>query len=882
MGMFTSDRARRDGRVTVVQLFAALMSFVVLSVMGGFLLAGVALPAVTAAGSAAHGTSELFEELPEQLQETRLPQQSNIYARDGETLLATFYDQNRTVVPLEEISPWLQKAVVSIEDRRFWLHNGVDGEGLIRALYVNATRDDMQGASTLTQQLVKNILLQDAINRGDSEAEEAADEVSVNRKIREMRLAMAFEDRLNNELGDECTTDPTVDCGKEEVLQQYLNIAQFGPRIYGVETAAQYYFSKPASEVNAIEAATIAGVTQNPSRWDPTRVFDEDEDNYENATIRRNQVLTAMHRDGHITDAELSAYTAVTVEETLNVSPTRLGCATSEDAPFFCDYVTKIISSHDIYNTDDMSGAQLLEQGGLEIVTTLDIDMQRIANEELLNSLPADNEHGFAMAMVATDPNNGEILSMAQNRVFDPSAEAPNSTAINYTVDRQWGGSRGFSPGSTFKPVVLAEWLNTGRALNQVVSGSRQEWTAENFAETCHGPALNSGEVWRPGNVGGTSAGQMSVLQATARSINTAYAAMASQLDMCDLAAMAETLGFERSDGAGFEAIPSSTLGTQNASPLTMAEVYQTFANRGVHCESIAILSITDAEGNDIEVPPTDCNRVISEELADGVTWALQEVMTTGSGRYTQLDGRPSAGKTGTAQDNTHTWFAGYTPQLLSVFWLGHPDRDVPQQFMTIGDTYANYFYGSTVAAPTWEAFMERSLEGAEVLSMPGVSDDMLYGVPIRVPDVTGRSEYGARLALNEVGFSASGDSVPVFSSEYEPGTVVGQSPAAGTMLRPGNLITLRVATDQRPGWWDNWPQDWDRNVAPDDYWGSTWPPSEFSSNPPNGWVQQCVDGDQWNEDTGQPCPGYEDQFDDDAEETSQQSGRGNRGGRNG
>lgn len=880
MGFLTSSGVRRDGQVTAVQLLSALLAFVAFSVIGGFLLAGIALPAVTVAGSAANGTAELFEELPDELANPQLPQQSNIYARDGKTLLATFYSQNRVVVPLEEISPWMQKAVVAIEDKRFWDHNGVDGEGLMRAAYVNLTSPETPGASTLTQQLVKNTLLTDALSKPEgsderAEAEKAATEVSLPRKIREWRLAMAFEENLNAQIGSECDGEnPAVDCGKEEVLQQYLNIAQFGSNsIYGVEAAAQYYFSKPAAELSAIEAATIAGVTQNPSRWDPTRVFAEGEDNYKAGKQRRDTVLLVMYEQGMITEEEFQEYLDVPVEDTLNISRPKVSCAAATDAPFFCDYVTKVIRYDEVFNSDGESGYHLLQTGGLDIVTTLDVKKQKIANEELRNTLPEDDPSGMAMAMVALDPKTGEILSMAQNRDFDPAAEAPNSTSINYSVNRKMGGSRGFSPGSTFKPVILAEWLNTGHSLRQFVSGSKRDWTGDEWTAACMGDGPLFQGKWSPGNTGGTGAGQMSVLSATANSVNTAYVAMASQLDQCEIGTMAERLGFERADGNPYEPIPSSVLGSQNASPLSMASVMQTFANEGISCDPIAILSVTRPDGSEVPVPQENCHQAISAEVANGVTYGMQEVMKRGSGDNNQLAGRPSAGKTGTAQDNTHTWFAGFTPQLASVFWLGHPDYDVPQQHMTIGGVWKSYFYGSTLALPTWERFMERSLDGAEVERFPEVTSAMLNGVPVRVPDVRGMSEREARWMANEAGFLFKVAEEPVFSSEYAAGSVGAQSPEVGSKMTPGSTLTVHIATDSYPDWWYNWPEGWDRNKAPDDYWGDTWPPSEFSSNPPNGWEEQCTNDDRFNEDTGQPCPG----FDEDGNPTGPGGGPGDR-----
>ncbi|WP_430867859.1 penicillin-binding protein [Demequina aurantiaca] len=833
MGLFTSDRARQDGRVTVVQLLTGLLLFVAFSVMGGFLIAGLALPAVTVAGSAANGTSDMFQELPTELEFTALPQQSNIYDRTGKVLLATFYDQNRVVEPLEDISPWLQKAVVAVEDKRFWEHNGVDGEGVLSAAVKNVTTDSTPGASTLTQQLIKNTLLQNAISAGDEEAQKEATETSLTRKIREWSLALAYEDSLNASKGTTCTDSPEVDCGKEQVLEQYLNIAQFGINIYGVEAASEFYFGKPASEINAIEAATIAGITQNPSKWDPDR-------NPINGTERRDVVLDRMHEQGMITDDEYDEYVATPIEDYLDIHHPKLSCAAATDAPFFCDYVTKIVSTDPVFNTDDLAlkGKDLLSKGGLNIITTLDVSKQRIANEELRDSIPSDDPSGFAMALVALEPTTGEILTMAQNRDFDPAAEEENSTAINYSVDREYGGSRGFSPGSTFKPVILANWLDTGHALNQTVSGDIRAWPSESWTAECLGGTPFAGQPdWKPANTGGTSARAQSVLLATANSVNTAYVAMANQLDLCGVRDTAEALGFHRADGADIEIVPSMALGTQNASPLTMANVAQTIANHGVRCEPIAILSITDADGNNIAVPPETCAEAISSQVADGVSYGMQQVMEQGSGKYVQLsDGRESAGKTGTAQDNTHLWFMGFADQLVATVWMGNPDKDVPAQYMTIGGQYHSFFYGSTIAGPTWKSFMDRALEGDPNEALATPSDEVLNGVPREVPSVLGRSESEARKILNDAGFQYPANPSVRYDPSVTAGRVVGQSPRSGSKALPGAFIGITISTDTRPSWWSSWPKGWDPLVAPDDYWGSSWPPAEFASNPPNGW----------------------------------------------
>ncbi|WP_296665262.1 penicillin-binding protein [Demequina sp.] len=824
--------ARPRTKVTFVQLLTALALFVALSIMGGFLVAGIALPAVTVAGSATSGSAELFEDLPQELSDVRLPQQSNIYDRTGEHLLATFYSQNRVVVPLEDISVWLQRAVVSIEDKRFWLHHGVDGEGLLRAAYVNLTSSSSPGASTLTQQLVKNTLLQKAEESGDDDALAAATEVSLSRKIREWRLALAFEENVDSEYGTDCTeADPAVDCGKEQVLEQYLNIAQFGRNTYGAEAAAELYFSKTAKNLNALEAATIAGITQNPSKWDPVRYP-------ENSKARRDTVLFTMYEQDFISEAEFDEYTSIPIEDTLRISNPKFSCVAAEDAPFFCDYVTKIIKADDVFNQEgaELSGAELLYRGGLDVVTTLDLDKQKAANAALQEALPADDPSGWAMALVSLDPKTGEILAMAQNKTFDPSAEEEGSTAINYAVDREWGGSRGFSPGSTFKPVILTEWLTEGHPLMQKVDGRQQEYQPESWEATCLPDNWNvGGGTWKPGNVEGARSYQQTVLDATANSVNTAYVNMANKLDLCGVRDTAANLGFERADGAEYEIVPSMALGTQNASPLTMAQVAQVFANQGVRCDPLAILSVTDSDGNSLDVPSQNCNRVIDKEIADGVAYAMQEVIKRGSGVSAQLaDGRVAAGKTGTSQLNAHLWFMGYTPNLVATVWLGNPNVDEPGRNIRLNGKFYQVLYGSSLSAPTWKAYMDVALEGMPVEGFDDPTDNILYGTPVQVPSIIGLSVDDARDTVRAAGFRLNDGGSRQYSTQYSPGTIIGQSPR-GTAL-PGSTIYYTVATDKIPDWYYNWPEGWDPSVAPDDWWGGSWPPAEFESNPPSGW----------------------------------------------
>lgn len=855
MGLFTSERARRDGRVTIVQLVTSIAGFLLFSVMGGVLLAGLALPAVTVAGQATNGTAKIFESLPEDFKQTDLPQASNIYASDGTTLLATFYDENRIVVPLEEISPWMQIAQVDVEDKRFWEHNGVDGEGLVRAGLKYVSADGQEGASTITQQLVKNTLLASAKNITDEAEQQAkikeATETSITRKVREWRLALAYEEQLNQERGDHCTSDPKVDCGKERVLEQYLNIAQYGPSVYGVETAALLYFGIHAKDLNAIQAATIAGITQNPTKWDPIR-------NPKDAKIRRDHVLQTMHEhfkangERDLSSSEYYAAINTPVEDTLNITYPKASCAASELAPFFCDYVTKLITSDPAFKDE---GRALLYQGGMNIITTLDAAAQTQANASVTAGVPASDPSGLEDALVSIDNATGNILAMAQNRPFDPTSKEPGTTAINFSADFAFGNSRGFSPGSSFKPLILAQWLESGHGLNQVVPGQKTEFDMTKWKANCPEAGVFTGK-WKVGNVEASEARQMSVLKATQLSVNTAYAAISSELDLCAVRDTAQALGFHRADGADFELYPSVTLGSQNASPLTMASVYQTFANGGVHCEPRAIVSMTKLDGSPVTfkdgtevVPPlTKCSQVIRQEVADAVTYALETVLVKPGTAYKSALGRPAAGKTGTSQENKHMWFIGYTPQITTSVWVGNAEVDVPMQRTKVGGRWQNfvingkgqaYWYGGDIAAPIWNSYMSVVTAGMDPTPFRDVAAQMLSGVKMPVPDVRNLPEKEAQEAINLAGFAFELGAELVFDPSVPAGTIVAQSPEAGSSMLPGGTVTYYMSTDAYPGWWYNWPSGWDQTVPPADWWGGAgnWPPAEFATNPPAGWV---------------------------------------------
>lgn len=690
----------RGRQINAYQLVALLLAFVLVAGVGGVLSAGLLVPLAAGANTATDTAIEVFDELPADLEPGPLAEQSRVYANDGTTLLATFYTENRIVVPLDQVSPYMQNAVVAIEDKRFWEHGGVDLEGIPRAAVNNALQKDTQGASTLTQQYVKNVLIEKAVREDDTMGVLEARENTLSRKAREAKLAISIETRMS----------------KEEILQGYLNIAQFGASsLYGVETAAQHYFSKSAKDLNAVEAATIAGITKAPSTYDPTR-------NPEMSQSRRNTVLMTMYQQGYITKEEYDTGRATPIADTLNVKPVEVGCQAAGGAAFFCDYVTKVLVSDPAFGETEEERTTLLYRGGLDIYTTLDPAMQAAAVQQAQAAVPPTDPSGLEDAIVSVEPGTGKILAMAQNRPFDASQDrAPGTTAVNYSVDQAHGSSNGFSPGSSWKPFVLAEWLKSGRSLYERVNANSQSWNNSDF-DFCGVHAPNEAKPWRPGNSDGVdNKGRITVLQATFNSINTAYADMESQLRLCDIKATAESIGYEPSITAqkegGVQMMPSMVLGTQNSSPLQMAAAYATFASGGTYCEPIAITRVVGTDGEEIAVPPTRCNpNALDPAVANTVTYALQAVMTQGSGRTAQLEGRPSAGKTGTADRNKHTWFLGYTPQVSTAVWIGNAEGDIEMRDMVINGQYERWWFGSTLAAPTWKAYMDQALAGKPVV----------------------------------------------------------------------------------------------------------------------------------------------------------------------
>jgi len=662
--------------------------FLGVSVLAGAVMAGIALPAFGALGLAAKGSVESFDELPANLKTPPLSQRTTILDADGGQI-ATVYSRDRTVVPLKDMSPYMQKAIVAIEDSRFYQHGAIDLKGVLRALNKNAQSGGVsQGASTLTQQLVKNVAIEEA---GDDPTKVAqATQQTLGRKIKELKYAIQIEEEL----------------GKKKILENYLNITFFGEQAYGVEAASQRYFSKHAKDLNVQQAALLAGIVQSPSRYDPVNDATE-------ATKRRNVVLQRMAELGDISQAE--ADKAKKTPLGLKPSQPKNGCITAvKGAGFFCDYVREIFLTDPIFGKTREARAKVWNQGGLTIHTTLDPQSQESVQASIKEHVYKTDD--VATAATIVEPGTGKILAMGQSR---PYGFGKHETQINLSVNQSMGGGAGYQPGSTFKPIVAAAAIEGGTPATQSYSSPYQM----NYPSPV---SICDGKEWRtdpnnPAKLTNESTeehGPYSMKQATAKSVNTYYVQLISDIGICPVVQMAGKMGVARADGNKITQAPSIALGTQEMSPLTMANAYATFASRGMYCTPVAIESITQTVGSQkksLEVPKSTCSRAMSEKTADTVTTLLKGVVEDGTGTEAGLNDRPSAGKTGTTDNRYAAWFVGFTPNMAGAVWVGDPAHKRQMKNISIGGVWNEKVYGGKVPGPIWRDMMTGALDGKPV-----------------------------------------------------------------------------------------------------------------------------------------------------------------------
>lgn len=664
-------------------VLSKLLAFFGISALLGAIGAGMMLPAGMLTGAASQVGTEMLDQLPAELNEEPMSTPSVITDQDGNEI-ATFYAEDRTPVDLDQISEHMQNAIIAIEDERFYNHSGVDGEGLARAMVHNVTSDTQQGASTLTQQYVNNVLVNYQNLNGLRTTVSGTKEIPD--KLREMKLAVAVE----------------KDMSKDEILEGYLNIVLFSGRTYGVEAAARLFFNKTAADLNIPESALLAGLVQSPNALNP-------DTNPEGAKHRRDLVLGNMRSQEFITEEEYEEAVATDIQ--LDMTPLPSGCMYAEEGfGYFCDYVQRLVLADPAFGPDRESRQRMLDRGGLEITTTLDSELQETAVETAANNVPADENEGIGAAIVTVQQETGNIKAMAQNTEY--SLEEQNGhTTLNFNVDSDWGGGNGFQAGSTLKPFVAMAWLGAGNSMRDTLDASRNNYDGATFPAYCldGGQAKIGSDGWRPRNAIADMYKPMRMDYGLFWSINTATIAAAYETDLCsitDITTAAGITGAETGEPIDPQH-PSFVLGAQEVSPLTMAGAYSTLGSGGTYCEPRAIESIVDATGEEYSVPPVQCdpgalNPENIRELNNTLTAIADERIAEG-----ELD-FPIAGKTGTNNQSTSTWFVGYTSELSTASWMGrYTNINETLEGSTIGGQYYEDVWGSLIAGPMWVDYME-------------------------------------------------------------------------------------------------------------------------------------------------------------------------------
>lgn len=651
----------------------------------------------------------------------RFPERSTIYADDGTTVLASVYLDNRELVRLKNVSKVTRNAVLAIEDSGFYTHGALNWSSLIRALVENAKAGEVvQGGSTITQQLVKNTLGLDPLDR------------SFERKFQELALAIRAEQKYT----------------KAEIFELYLNQVYMGNGVWGIGTASQFYFGKPASKLSLTEGAMLAGMIRAPEYYDPL-------DRVVKARLRRNDVLNRMMGQGILSRRK---------GEHAKIQPLGIPKGThkleQKRPPYFVTYMVRQILENpngefNALGKSEKARRRRLFEGGLRITTTLDPQWQTYAesaaNQPYAASIytPPGGAHPDT-SIVSVDASTGAIRTMLSGK--------------SYRRDKLDLANQPHQPGSSFKPYILAAAFEQGIPPTQTYSSESPYYPPGGWP----GSSCNCVEnAEGPGNEG-----FIDLYRATTESVNVVFAQLIQDVGPSNVVEVAHRMGVT-SDLPEVNALATGSVGI---TPLDQASGFQTLANGGIHCTPYTVDRILDDGGLVYEHRP-DCTAAIRPAIAHQVTAMLQDVVASGTGTAANLYTWPTAGKTGTANANTNVWFVGFTRQVVTAVWVG--SSGVPY---SMGDVF-----GGTIAAPIWHSYMSRVMQGQPVEGFP--SPPAPPQGP--VPDVVGLNKPGAVQTLGNAGFRFQ---VEVVHSSAPKGQVVAQSPPGGSTLALGTSVTIRVS----------------------------------------------------------------------------------------
>ncbi|WP_109210112.1 MULTISPECIES: transglycosylase domain-containing protein [Microbacterium] len=852
-----------DTKRTATGVLGGLAGLVGLSAAAGVLIAATVTPAVAITSTAAERAITMFDNLPSSLEIDKLMLPSNFYYTDPGTgqpqLMTQFLEQDRTPVGFDQINPVMYDALLSSEDPRYYQHGGIDLIGTTRALLSNAGgASETQGGSSISQQYVKNVLIQKCEQNAEAEYEtneageivkDEATGLPIEKVSREQALLNCWSDATTAE-GAEGYTRKLQEMryaisleqkySKNDILLGYLNIANFGGITYGIEAAARRYFATTAANLTVAQAATLAGMVQNPNSYRIDRaggsifsadgtsfnkaadgVIDEGAnlaaldalvasgditeeqkfaaaDGYTSTKVRQLYVLSRMLEDGKITREQYVE--AAVWPITPNVVEPKTGCANAGGAAYFCQYVKYVILNDPAFGETSEDRLDTLQRGGLNVYTTLDPRLQVTAEQSMATYAPSAIEMRqgtnvpstgrFGSTTVSVEASTGRILAMAQNTKF--SEDAANSADFNYSAqvyagDQTFGNSKGFSAGSTFKLFTLIDWLEKGKSVNETLNGTLRVFKKMTYC----GESRGTGATKPTGNFGGDRGRFGTPMQFTASSLNTGYLAMAEKLDYCDIAAVANKMGVI--DTFDNEPIDMDTLnsviGTEAVSPLAMAEAYATVANSGTYCQPQAIDRVTDSDGNELPKPERTCTPVLDPKVAATAAYALQGVMNGGTGAQGKpRDNVPLIGKTGTHEE-LQSWLVEASTKVATATWAGNVQGG--------GDIFKTYFNGLRLADIRYR--ITRDVQGAANAAyggdrFAGPDSELTKQVLTDLPNVVGKSIDEATTILTEAGFTVEVGG-PVDSDQPE-GVVGAQNPGPGKVAG-GSTVTISPSNGQ-------------------------------------------------------------------------------------
>ncbi len=565
---------------------------------------------------------------------------TRIFARDG-TELASVYKENRVWVPIARIPPLVRDAFIANEDHNFYYHHGVDAGSIIRAAFADLTHQEFQGASTITQQLARRLFLND--------------QISLSRKVQEALLAIEIERFYT----------------KDEILERYLNIIYLGGGAYGVDAAAHTYFGRSVDQLTLGQSAMLAGVVAAPSVYSPFS-------NLDLARDRQRHVLDRMVESGYVTQSDADA----AYDDPLGL--------VGEQSPGLQGYKYPYFTTYVIAQLERIFGKQAVEEGGLQVYTTLDPRMQRIAQDAVswgVAQAEAEGVNAHEAALVALRPSTGQIVAMVGGAAF----------SLSNQFNRAWQAHR--QPGSSFKVYDYTAAIDSGMPASTVIDDSPV------------GYPMGDGTTWSPTDDDLRYLGPVTLREALALSRNVVAVKLADRIGLDRIIDYAHRMGVT----SPLEANLSLALGSSVVSVLDQASGYSTLANQGLHVDPTPLRFVRDSLGSTVlDNRYPQATDVVSAGTAFIVTSMLEDVIKHGTGYPNAVIGRPAAGKTGTTSDFRDAWFVGYTPDLVTAVWLGNDDYSRMVES-----------YGGNVPARIWARFMKAALAGTKPHDFPYPADEL-------------------------------------------------------------------------------------------------------------------------------------------------------------